>query len=119
MAVLLAIAIAVITSVVAKKTVGEPEAEPEGEPEDYFCCRDLKTKLLRSQVCDERKDCPLNESGGGGEDEEDCDHHEGSAPAEVLPELDWCKSNASKSLNTRSGPDAVHSEPASSVIGPG
>ena len=43
----------------------------------------------------------------------------GSAPAEVLPELDWCKSNASKSLNTRSGPDAVHSEPASSVIGPG
>ena len=93
------------------------------------------------KVCDERKDCPLNESGGGGEDEEDCDHHEGkvqilklikeleadkttdalagSAPAEVLPELDWCKSNASKSLNTRSGPDAVHSEPASSVIGPG
>ena len=85
------------------------------------------------KVCDERKDCPLNESGGGGEDEEDCDHQEGkntnfevdknalagSAPAEVLPELDWCKSNASKSLNTRSGPDALHSGPASSVIGPG
>ena len=96
-------------------------------------------------MCDERKDCPQNESGDGGEDEEDCDHQEGithhkyrgtqfevdqtlagSAPPEVLPELDWCKSNASKSLNTRSGPDAVHSGPdnvdsgpASSVIGPG
>ena len=44
--VLLAIAIAVIASVVAKTPVGEPE----GEPEDFFCCRDLKTKLVRSQV---------------------------------------------------------------------
>ena len=34
-------------------------------------------KEINVEVCDERKDCPQNESGDGGEDEEDCDHQEG------------------------------------------
>ena len=34
-------------------------------------------KEILFKVCDDEKDCPMNEDGDGGEDEENCDHHEG------------------------------------------
>merc|ERR1711934_41151 len=101
----------------SKEEVPNKEALVEGEEEDFFCCRDKTNKLPRSQVCDGKNDCPLNEAGAGGEDEENCDNNEASGNTEeVEPELDWCKP---ASLNTRSGHDTVNSGPASSVVGAG
>ena len=47
--IVVAIAIAVIASVATKPGKEEVEAQVQ-EKEDFFCCMDLNTKLLRSQV---------------------------------------------------------------------
>ena len=41
--------------------------------QEEFTCEDGETRLAGSQVCDGLVDCPVTETGPGGEDEEGCE----------------------------------------------
>merc|ERR1711962_846454 len=61
------------------------------EGDKRFCCSDGKTSITSDKVCDGDEDCPLSESGPGGEDEEHCPQEvEGSGGDWWSKERIWC-----------------------------
>ena len=61
-----------------------PAIEPiPGDPVDGLCppgqwlCADNATCIFDNQKCDGTVDCPISETGGGGEDEDKCESGKG------------------------------------------